>query len=41
MRVILDTNVLISGDKDLLEVTGYEGIEVLKPRDFVGRHLDL
>lgn len=36
-----NTSVLISGDKDLLEVTGYEGIEVLKPRDFVGRHLDL
>ena len=33
------SKVIISGDKHLLKVSGYEGIEVLKPRDFVDRYL--
>ena len=31
--------VIVSGDKDLLGVSGYEGIRVLRPRAFVERYL--
>jgi len=31
--------VIVSGDRDLLEVSGWRGIEVLKPRAFVERFL--
>lgn len=31
--------IIISGDKHLLKVSGYQGIEVLKPRQFVDRYL--
>ena len=34
------SRVIVSGDKHLLKVSGYEGIEVLKPREFVDRYLD-
>ena len=34
------SRIIISGDKHLLKVSGYEGIEVLKPREFVDRFLD-
>lgn len=30
---------IVSGDKHLLDVTGYRGIEVLRPRAFVDRYL--
>ena len=30
--------VIVSGDKHLLRVSGYQGIEVLKPRDFIDNH---
>lgn len=33
------SKIIVSGDKHLLKVSGYEGIEVLKPRDFVDRYL--
>jgi uncharacterized protein len=33
------SGVIISGDKHLLKVSGYQGIEVLKPRQFVDRYL--
>ena len=33
------SKVIISGDKHLLKVSGYEGIEILKPRDFVDEYL--
>ena len=33
------SKIIISGDKHLLKVSGYEGIEVLKPREFVDRYL--
>ena len=33
------SRIIISGDKHLLKVTGYQGIEVLKPREFVDRYL--
>jgi predicted nucleic acid-binding protein len=34
-----ECRVIISGDKHLLKVSGYEGIEVMKPREFVNSHL--
>jgi len=33
------SRVIVSGDKHLLKVSGYEGIEVLKPRQFFDRYL--
>jgi predicted nucleic acid-binding protein len=30
---------VVSGDKHLLRVSGWESIEVVKPRQFVDRHL--
>ncbi len=32
------SRVIISGDKHLLKVSGYQGIEVLKPREFLDRY---
>jgi putative PIN family toxin of toxin-antitoxin system len=33
------SNLVISGDKHLLKVSGYQNIKVLKPRDFLDNHL--
>ena len=33
------TKVIVSGDHDLQRVSGWRGIEVLTPRQFVDRHL--
>jgi putative PIN family toxin of toxin-antitoxin system len=33
------SRVIVSGDKHLLKVSGYEEIDVLKPREFVNRYL--
>ena len=33
------TGIIVSGDKHLLAVSGWRGIEVLTPRQFVDRHL--
>lgn len=33
------TKVIVSGDKLLLETSGYKGIKVVKPRDFVESYL--
>jgi len=33
------SNVIISGDKHLLKVSGYQGVEVLKPREFLDKYL--
>lgn len=33
------TGVVVSGDKHLLRVNGYQGIEVIRPREFVSRYL--
>jgi len=35
-----ESKVIISGDKHLLKVSGYAGVEVLKPREFVDRYLN-
>jgi putative PIN family toxin of toxin-antitoxin system len=34
-----ESNLVVSGDKHLLKVSGYKSIEVLKPRDFLDNHL--
>lgn len=34
------SKIILSGDKHLLKVSGYEGIEVLKPREFIDGYLD-
>lgn len=33
------TNLIVSGDKHLLDVTGYQGIKIIKPRQFYDQHL--
>jgi uncharacterized protein len=33
------STLIVSGDKHLLKVSGFRGIEVLKPRDFVSKYL--
>ena len=33
------SRVIVSGDKHLLKVSGYQGIEILKPHEFIKRHL--
>ena len=33
------SNLVVSGDKHLLKVSGYQNIEVLKPRDFLDKYL--
>ena len=33
------TRIVVSGDKELLRVTGWRGIEVLRPRVFVDSYL--
>jgi putative PIN family toxin of toxin-antitoxin system len=33
------SKTIVSGDKHLLKVSGYEGIEILKPRDFLEKYL--
>jgi putative PIN family toxin of toxin-antitoxin system len=33
------SNMIISGDKHLLKVSGYQSIEILKPRDFLDNQL--
>jgi putative PIN family toxin of toxin-antitoxin system len=34
-----DCKLIVSGDKHLLDISGYSGIEVLKPAAFVKNHL--
>jgi predicted nucleic acid-binding protein len=33
------TKIVVSGDKHLLAVSGFRGIKVVKPRQFVDEHL--
>lgn len=33
------SKLIVSGDKHLLDVDGYRGIEIIKPRPFVDKHL--
>jgi putative PIN family toxin of toxin-antitoxin system len=34
-----NSKFIVSGDKHLLNINGYQGISVLKPRDFIDKHL--
>ena len=34
------TEVIISGDDDLLSVSGYRNLRILTPREFVDRYID-
>ena len=34
-----DAKIIVSGDKHLLHVSGYQGVEVLKPKAFVEEYL--
>lgn len=34
-----NSNIIVSGDKHLLRVSGYQGIDVVKPRDFIDDYL--
>jgi uncharacterized protein len=34
-----ECKIIVSGDKHLLKVSGYQNITVLKPRDFINLHL--
>jgi predicted nucleic acid-binding protein len=33
------SKLIVSGDKHLLDVNGYRGIEILKPRPFIDKYL--
>jgi putative PIN family toxin of toxin-antitoxin system len=33
------SKVIVSGDRHMLKVSGFQGIEVLKPRDFLNEYL--
>ena len=33
------TKIIVSGDRDLLSVSGYKGIEILTPRRFVEKYI--
>jgi len=35
-----NTKVIVSGDKDLLELNGISGIEILAPHNFVKKYLE-
>ncbi len=41
MRVVIDTKVIISGDSDLLTVSGYENVQIMAPREFADRYISL
>ncbi len=34
-----DCSLIVSGDKDLLDISGFAGINVMKPADFILNHL--
>jgi putative PIN family toxin of toxin-antitoxin system len=34
-----NSKLIVSGDRHLLNITGYQDISVLKPRDFIDNHL--
>jgi len=34
-----NSKLIVSGDKNLLNITGYQGISVLKPKVFIDNHL--
>jgi predicted nucleic acid-binding protein len=39
LAVASGRRIIFSGDKHLLTVSGYQGIEILKPHEFIKRYL--
>ncbi|HUF08398.1 MAG TPA: putative toxin-antitoxin system toxin component, PIN family [Rhodothermales bacterium] len=37
--ITAETRFIVTGDKQLLKVTGYRGIEIISPRKFLDSHL--
>ena len=37
--IVSGSRIIVSGDKYLLKVSGYQGIEILKLHEFIKRHL--
>lgn len=37
--IATNCNIIVSGDSDLLDISGYGGIQVLKPTDFINNYL--
>ena len=37
MKVVLDSNVIISGDKHLLKLKFFQNIPIITPREFINR----
>ncbi len=37
--IVSGSRIIISGDKHLLKVSGYQGIEILKPTEFINKYL--
>ncbi len=37
--IAASTKIIVSGDKHLLKISGFKGISVLKPRDFLDKYL--
>jgi predicted nucleic acid-binding protein len=33
------SKIIVSGDKHLLKISGFQGIEILKPQELVNRYL--
>jgi putative PIN family toxin of toxin-antitoxin system len=34
-----DSKIIVSGDKNLLKVSGYKGINIISPRDFINKYI--
>ena len=34
-----NSKIIITGDKHLLNVNGYEGLEIIRPREFVEKYI--
>lgn len=39
LAIASNTKIITSGDKHLLDVSGYQGVSVLKPREFVENYI--
>jgi hypothetical protein len=39
VKAIVDTNVIVSGDRRLQAVTGWSGIHVATPRNFLSQYM--
>ena len=35
------SKIIISGDKHLIKVSGFHGIDILRPHEFIKRHLNM